>query len=61
MKLTVELMPDEAIALRKLMYEISPLPIEEAAAMAIRAFLLDYGYLEPQEELHEDTKTVGEA
>lgn len=61
MKLTVELMPEEAIALRKLMYELSPLPIEEAAAFAIREFLVSHGYVEPLRELDEDTETVGEA
>lgn len=61
MKITVELMPEDAVALRKLMYELSPLPIEEAAAFAINRFLVEKGYMEPRREIDEDTETVGEA
>lgn len=57
MILTIELMPDEAVALHRLRAELSPLPIEEAAAFAIREFLIARGYLDPSG----DMETAGEA
>jgi len=57
MRLTVELMADEAVALHRLRAELSPLPIEEAAAFAIREFLIARGYLDPSG----DMETAGEA
>ena len=46
MRLTVELMPEEEIALIEFAKELSPLPTEEAAAFAIREFLISKGYLD---------------
>ncbi len=57
MILTIELMTDEAVALHRLGAELSPLSIEEAAAFAIREFLIAQGYL----DLPGEMETAGEA
>ncbi len=45
MGLTIELMSEEEVALAEFAKELSPLPTEEAAAFAVREFLILRGYL----------------
>lgn len=37
------------------------LDVTEAAELALRDWLISFGYLEPEHELDEDTETAGEA
>lgn len=56
----VTLVADECLALRRLANERGA-GMEEAASVALRAWLLSNGYLEMEHELAEDTDAAGEA
>lgn len=58
MKITLDLTTDEAIALRRFANEFGPLPLEDAAALAVREYLISVGMLEPQHELSEGETDV---
>lgn len=60
MKITLDLAPDESIALRRFANETGE-ELDAAARLAIREYLISAGMLEPPHELDEDTETQGEA
>jgi hypothetical protein len=56
----VTLTTDERLALRRLANDRG-VDLEEAAAVALRDWLMANGYLELEHELYEDTEASGEA
>lgn len=56
----VPLDTDARLALRRLASEHG-LSLEQAASTALREWLIQYGYLELEHELDEDSETVGSA
>ena len=61
MHLTIELSTEESIALRRFANLHHPLPIEEAAALTLREFLISTGDLELAPALEEDSQVEGTA
>lgn len=61
MKLTIELPSDTSMALRRFAEEVGPTDFSEAAAYALREYLITTGYLELPYELDEDSETDGTA
>lgn len=60
MKITLTLSTDERIALRRLAYQTGK-SNEDAAAFALREYLISTGDLETPNDLDEDTETEGSA
>lgn len=58
--LSVDLSTEERLALRRLAAEHG-LSLEQAAALALREWLIQNGYLELEHELDEATETAGSA
>ncbi|CAM5419428.1 hypothetical protein ATER59S_02370 [Aquamicrobium terrae] len=61
MRLTIELTTDEAIAFRRFANAHYPLPLEEAAALALREYLISTGDLEVVPSIDEDSQVEGTA
>lgn len=61
MRLTIDLSTEEAIALRRFANGGDFLPLELAAALALRQYLISTGDLEIFPDLDEDTETEGSA
>lgn len=61
MRLTIELTTDESIALRRFANLHHPLPLEEAAALALREYLISTGDLEVISALEGDGEVAGNA
>lgn len=61
MRITLDLATDERLALRRLAAELGNYPLEEAARLALRDYLISSGYLDLPADLDEDTETMGEA
>lgn len=61
MRLTIELTTEESIALRRFANMHHPLPLKEAAALALREYLISTGDIEVLPVLEEDGDTVGAA
>lgn len=61
MKLTLDLLTSDAIALRRFASEFGFQDLNLAASFALQQFLIAHGYIEPEHELDEDTETAGEA
>jgi len=60
-RLTIELSPEESIALRRFHAANQPPTLEEAAALALREFLIGTGDLELVPALEEDSQVEGTA
>lgn len=60
MKVTLTLLHAEQVALRRFMAQFDIATLEDAAATALRDWLIGQGYLELL-EIDEDTETVGSA
>lgn len=58
--ISIALASHDCMALRRFANELGE-PIEEAAAIALRDWLIGCGYLEVALELDEDTETEGKA
>ncbi|MGN6143526.1 MAG: hypothetical protein ACTHOP_08050 [Mesorhizobium sp.] len=61
MRITIELTTEESVALRRFANLHHPLPVEEAAALALREYLISTGDLVPMMALEEDGEVAGSA
>jgi hypothetical protein len=61
MRLTIDLPSDVSIALRRFANMNDPLPLKEAAALALREYLISTGDLELVPVLDADSDTDGSA
>jgi hypothetical protein len=61
MSLSLTLSTAERLALRRFAAEFDLATLEDAAAAALRDFLITAGYLELPHELDEESETMGEA
>lgn len=61
MRLTIDLPTDISIALRRFANLNDSLPLEQAAALALREYLISTGDLELVPSIDEDTKPEGRA